>query len=419
MPRFNIPVSSLSSGIAKGIQSFGGNAYEDAYEKEVLNQSKIGQALASMRKDNAEAEGIESQNQMRSPEALRKTAMLGSGIPLDAAGDVENYLSSGRVDKYQAGDQGPVMPKPEWFGKLGNIGRELMTMQQALTLGDKNVENLAKAYGMRDNLGKQDQVIAGSLPASRLAQAVAASKGDKLVDANEWGVVDKFTGAADDSSSVAKRYGTWRNSETGKNAAQAGASNASAANSRASADQHKAQTDLIRSKIGQNQITTLPDGTVVSSGPNAIPPKLTELQGKAQLFGSRAAEADKIINELDTYRPSAINTKQQVEGWPVIGGVVGPAVNKYVLTETDQKAEQAQRDFINAILRQESGAVIAEEEFDNAKKQYFPQPGDSRAVIDQKARNRKSAINGLRVMAGPAADMVKPSSAPKNVSVDY
>jgi hypothetical protein len=51
---------------------------------------------------------------------------------------------------------------------------------------------------------------------------------------------------------------------------------------------------------------------------------------------------------------------------------------------------------VNAVLRRESGAVISPEEFANAERQYFPQIGDSRPVIEQKARNRRAAIEGMR-----------------------
>jgi hypothetical protein len=121
----------------------------------------------------------------------------------------------------------------------------------------------------------------------------------------------------------------------------------------------------------------------------------TEFQGKAAMFGARAQEADRIIAELDgKYSPAGINTKQAVGGIPLIGGGVEAGAN-LMLSGASQKAEQAQRDFINAVLRLESGAVIAESEFNNAKKQYFPQPGDAKAVIAQKAANRKIAIQGL------------------------
>ncbi len=54
-----------------------------------------------------------------------------------------------------------------------------------------------------------------------------------------------------------------------------------------------------------------------------------------------------------------------------------------------KQVEQAQRDFINATLRRESGAAIADSEFENAQKQYFPQLGDTKEVVKQKQRNRE------------------------------
>lgn len=66
-----------------------------------------------------------------------------------------------------------------------------------------------------------------------------------------------------------------------------------------------------------------------------------------------------------------------------------------------QQAQQAQQNFVNAVLRQESGAAINSSEFDNARKQYFPQPGDSQEVITQKRRNRELVISGFARQAGP------------------
>lgn len=64
--------------------------------------------------------------------------------------------------------------------------------------------------------------------------------------------------------------------------------------------------------------------------------------------------------------------------------------------------EQFERDFVNAKLRQESGAVISPSEFDNAKKQYFPAPGDSAAIIEQKLENMKTSLQGVIIGAGTA-----------------
>jgi hypothetical protein len=121
----------------------------------------------------------------------------------------------------------------------------------------------------------------------------------------------------------------------------------------------------------------------------------TEFQGKAAMFGSRAAEADKIIQSLDgKYSPSAINTKKALGNVWGVGGAL-ESVGNAALPANAQKAEQAERDFVNAVLRLESGAAIGKDEFDNARKQYFPQPFDSAAVKQQKAENRARAIQGL------------------------
>jgi hypothetical protein len=121
----------------------------------------------------------------------------------------------------------------------------------------------------------------------------------------------------------------------------------------------------------------------------------TEFQGKSAIYGTRAQEADRIITSLDgKYSPAAVNTKEAMGKVPLFGGTL-EAVGNMALSSSGQKAEQAQRDFINAVLRQESGAVISEQEFDNARKQYFPQPFDSAEVKRQKARNRKLAIQGI------------------------
>lgn len=139
---------------------------------------------------------------------------------------------------------------------------------------------------------------------------------------------------------------------------------------------------------------------------------LTESQGNAALFGARAAEADKILTDIGgDYSSVGLSAKQSVEGVPIIGSVANA-----MLPENAQKVDQAQRNFINAVLRKESGAAISPGEFESAKKQYFPQTGDSEAVKAQKAANRKTAIKGLNVMAGPgAAKMGSADSAPRGV----
>lgn len=115
---------------------------------------------------------------------------------------------------------------------------------------------------------------------------------------------------------------------------------------------------------------------------------LTEGQSKALLFGTRMQEANSILEEL---AQNGVTTS--VPGSRA-GYGLGAAIN--ALQPADrQRLDQAKRDFLNAVLRRESGAVIADTEFNNGDKQYFPQPGDSEAVIAQKKRNREVAMRGI------------------------
>ncbi len=133
---------------------------------------------------------------------------------------------------------------------------------------------------------------------------------------------------------------------------------------------------------------------------------LTEFQGRNVLFGARMAESDRTLADLeDKISTTGLAAKQAIQNAPLIGGAAG-AIANVALSKDQQRVEQAQRDFVNAVLRQESGAVINPSEFANAQKQYFPQPGDTKEVIEQKRKNRKLAIDAFKVLAGPGASQI-------------
>jgi len=142
---------------------------------------------------------------------------------------------------------------------------------------------------------------------------------------------------------------------------------------------------------------------------------LTQSQAKSTGYAMRAQEADEDLAAVKQYSPSAIASKRYAEDIPVVGALAGPLVNR-ALSENDQLVEQAQRNFINAVLRQDSGAAINAGEWANAQRQYFAQPNDKPAVIAQKARNRATAIEALKVGAGagmkqaPAAGTKTPAA---------
>jgi hypothetical protein len=121
---------------------------------------------------------------------------------------------------------------------------------------------------------------------------------------------------------------------------------------------------------------------------------LTESQGKAAGFGVRANDADSIIRDIGgsgDVQPGLI--KRTAEAVPFVGDALGTLTN-WTQSEPQQKVEQAQRNFINAVLRRESGAAIGSEEFDNARTQYFPQPGDEPGQLLRSRCNRQATNCG-------------------------
>lgn len=127
---------------------------------------------------------------------------------------------------------------------------------------------------------------------------------------------------------------------------------------------------------------------------------LTEGQAKSAMFGSRMTAANEIFNSL-----AATGATTSVPG-SQSGYGIGKVVNA-LSSANQQQLDQAKRDFINAVLRWESGAVISDSEFANAEQQYFPQMGDSPTVIEQKKANRETAQRGVLIdVPGPRRDQI-------------
>lgn len=83
-----------------------------------------------------------------------------------------------------------------------------------------------------------------------------------------------------------------------------------------------------------------------------------------------------------------------------------PFAPQFAKTEDRRLFEQAERNFINALLRRESGAAIAETEFDSARLQYIPLVTDPQDVLELKAQNRKIVFEGLRLESGDAFELL-------------
>lgn len=122
-------------------------------------------------------------------------------------------------------------------------------------------------------------------------------------------------------------------------------------------------------------------------------PKLTESQGKAQLFTERMVQNDKTLTSLEQlgFDPTTIGTTAQRF-----------VPNRFRSSEV-QQYNAAKDNWISAVLRQESGAAISSSEYKQANREYFPQDGDSAAVVANKQQLRKVAEAQMRKVGGPQA----------------
>jgi hypothetical protein len=159
---------------------------------------------------------------------------------------------------------------------------------------------------------------------------------------------------------------------------------------------------LVQQPAGGGQATPIQSGQGGGNpgqGGNVLTgPKYSEDMRKAGGFALRAEEADKIVSDPKITAAGASYGENLKNAAPF-------GLGNYLTSDDFQKYDQAQRDFVNAVLRRESGAAISESEFENARKQYFPVPGNGPDVIAQKARNRQLAVQSLHQSADPVPSM--------------
>jgi hypothetical protein len=204
--------------------------------------------------------------------------------------------------------------------------------------------------------------------------------------------VQKVTTPGEDLSAFTQRRGQDVSAATarrGQNMTDARAREANNLTREANATVYDAERGVLVNKgTGLARPAAMLDGKPLGQKPK----DMTDAQSKALLFGARMKAANAALDKLaagGTNMPSVI--KLAADNIPLVGGAAGAVANTVVASKAQQQVEQAQRDFINAVLRRESGAVISEPEFINARKQYFPSVGDSPEVIAQKRQNRREA----------------------------
>jgi hypothetical protein len=145
-----------------------------------------------------------------------------------------------------------------------------------------------------------------------------------------------------------------------------------------------------------NQRTLQREGQAFTASQNAAeraaqtgrPP--TDAQNRAQFFYSRAEPASKLIDRFDS-----------IDALDALAGK-GGMLRSWASSAEGRQLTQAGKDWAMAVLRQDSGGAISDEEMEFYFDTYLPRPGDDQQTLTQKRAARQTVTQGLLQMAGPA-----------------
>jgi hypothetical protein len=120
--------------------------------------------------------------------------------------------------------------------------------------------------------------------------------------------------------------------------------------------------------------------------------KLTEGMRNNAMYAQRMVASEKLLEGNEEQKPT-LSEK---------GLAFSETASNASRSPARRQALQAQRDWVRAKLRKESGAAIGKDEMENEILTYFPQIGDDPGTIEQKRLARLEATNGLIQSSGAA-----------------
>jgi hypothetical protein len=197
---------------------------------------------------------------------------------------------------------------------------------------------------------------------------------------------------------------------------------AKSADIRAAAAANKPQWDSTTGQFVIPPNTTNPTGSAVTpTGLSTQGKQLTESQAKATAYVNQMDNANRVLQELENQGFFGKGTGQQTsivnasgKGIPYVPG--SGIVQRFLSSDSAQKYNNAQMQWTEQVLRFQTGANAPEPEVIRNADTFFPRPGDSDAVVEQKAQARAAMEQGMRLAAGKGSDKVPQSQVNKPTS---
>lgn len=424
----NAFLNASTDGLSRLAAALGGGqqTHDDAMYKRAELESRIAQEIAASHahdsvaaKNNADVAILG-----RRPDIFSEQVASAAGTDIPTVDAYRKQLRTGAPATMPMGpptEQGQMGATPLPAAMTTNIGRAL---QQFLPLlsnsGDLKPDDLAAAAKTFRSMGLSDDIIAGNANRNTVGGAQAAVEGKPIYNTNGDGaVLDQYGGGLDTSNPLARSTIGLRGAQAGEASARAGLARAQAGD--VVAGKYDPASGTVIDVRAHTATPVLgPDGKPIGGKGGS----LNQEQANALTFASRMQAADKTFSDLAGMGVTMPGMVHRVAGsLPWVGDAAAAATNG-TQSDKQQQVEQAQRDFINAVLRRESGAAISSGEFANAAQQYFPQPGDGKPVLAQKAAARARVIQGMLAAVPPGQRNLPDlpgatAAAGAPISVDY
>lgn len=289
---------------------------------------------------------------------------------------------------------------PEVSSWLQQAVGQAMTVQEQMAEAQRVLENERKAAEERRSQQRHDAELPGVVAGSQMKQleTAATSVGgvQTQADYDQWraGLPPEIRDRVPPmfSPTVVR----WVE-KMGMSPAARATAEASARSAEETARHNRAQEQLAASgqeltRRGQD-LTDVRVRDGVRLRAENRPPSAAEQ--KVYNFYSRLADANSVLEgQQDTVSQKGMFGQLYQEYAP-----------NWAKSANDQIYQQAQRQFTEARLRKESGAAIAASEYENDRKTYFPQPGDTKEVLERKARARRVLMEATLRESGRAGQV--------------
>lgn len=309
MPRYSFTNSALqgaSAGLGKLASAVAGadKVGRDAYDQELLFQSRISRALA-------EASEQRRINELTSPAAVRNRALLESGIPLDSGEQVDEFLQTGGVGAWRpgmAGDLKGAPTAPAWFDpkKMGPLASRIAAAQAVQAGEAKGAKDYYEGQHQLYETGLTRDVVNGVIPADQLTRGMSVLKAAPAFKIPEGYTGNQFTGAIDASNPVnalrqeyVQAQGQERRTAATENLARASSARASAAKSMAVASGTAPSKPMPAAalKMRQDAVDAIGTASSMSADLGALASQIEDGKLKLGPLGNMVSETRNFLGE--------------------------------------------------------------------------------------------------------------------------